>query len=159
MGDYATVAQLSARFEDVSALAHLTYNEEAGVSDDDVLTSFIDESEGFINSYLAARYAIPVNVATDTRLANFLRGLTLDLAEFNLLSGSDQVSEAKTKKYDRVIEWLIKFAEGKVQLPADSPPATTVSRGARMAWGSGDAEVDVEGATTRQFTRGQLGNL
>jgi phage gp36-like protein len=148
MGNYATNQELIDRCESEAAAAHLTRN-PGGDPDQDVLTAMIDEAEGYIESFLAMRYAIPVSTS-DARVAAVLQGATLDLALFNLMGDGSVVPESIKVKRDAVEKWLIAVAAGKAVLPGqDAPPTTTASRSPRVKSSFAD----------REFTRENLSGL
>lgn len=131
MGNYATRAQLEARYEDQREVAAMTLDEETGVPDPEVLDEVIDGSEGEINGYLGTRYLIPVDVVTigDDGLTADLNSMTLDVATWRLETRVNKVSDARQTAYDRVIERLKEIAAGTVVIAATEKPPDTSSRG------------------------------
>lgn len=148
MGNYASNQQLIDRFEDEAAVAHLTHNPD-GSPDQELLTRAIDSAEGLIESYLAMRYDVPVDVSADLRLAASLRGVTLDLAQFNLMSANSLVPDSMKLIYDRVLKWLQDIAAGKAVLPAAATPNSTGARAPGLT----------SSFATRQFTRDNVSGL
>ncbi|MCH8242383.1 MAG: DUF1320 family protein, partial [Planctomycetes bacterium] len=51
-------------------------------------------AEGEVNSYLARRYRLPIDLAAHPELADLLATITLDLVEFRLHSRRPPVSDA-----------------------------------------------------------------
>lgn len=159
MGNYATQANFEDRFSSDDEVAFLTDNTTAEGPNATVISEALEEAEGFINSYLARRYAVPVVVSSEASVAATLRGCTLDIAVYNVVGGrSDVVSDAKTKQYERWLAWLEAIAEGKVVLPgaATLPGPTAIANVA--VWGSGDADVESDDAT-RVFSRESMATL
>lgn len=154
MPNYATTAELTARFEDDATVAHLT-DTPGGSIDTAVLTEVLEGAESEINSYLAKRYLVPVVVSSDTGLAQVLKGKTLDLAQYYLLARGDLVSEAKTALRDNVVQWCKDIAKGVIVLPAASTPTSTASRSPVVDYGYGDADAD----SSRVFNRSKVESL
>ena len=151
MPDYATTAQLTARFEDDATVAHLTDN-PGGSIDTDVLTEVLEGAESFINSFVAKRYLVPVVVSGDTGLAQMFKKNTLDLAQYDLLARGDLVSEAKKSLRDNVVQWCKDIAKGVIVLPSASTPTSTASRDPVVDYGYGDADSDSD----RVFNRDKV---
>lgn len=131
MGNYATNRQLIDRGESSESMAHLTKN-AGGAPDQDVLTEAIQTAEAFIDSKVAMRYDTPVDVTADDRLDKMLKGATLDLAMYNLMSWNGLVPDSIKSIYDRVVKWLDNIAAGKAVLPGSVTPATTAAREPRV---------------------------
>lgn len=150
MPNYTTTTKLKARFEDDDAVAALT--DTLGISgspDEDVLTEVVHDAEGEIDSYLAVRYLVPVDVASHTVLANRLNSLALDIAVVNLLERGDQVSEAQQRRRDRATAYLEKLSTGELLLPSATTLTTTTTNEPLVAFGTaGDGDN-----TLRVFTR------
>jgi len=154
MPNYATTAQLTARFEDDATVAHLT-DTPGGDIDVNVLTEVLESAESEINSYVAKRYLVPVDISTDAGLAQMFKGKTLDLAQYYLLARGDLVSPPKLALRDNVIAWCKDIAKGVVVLPSVSTPPSTTSRSPVVDYGYGDADAD----SSRVFTRGNVDSL
>lgn len=135
MGNYASRAELQARFTDDAEVSHLTDTEDTGTPDTAVLDEVIDDAEAEINSYAAMRYEVPLDVAGDTGLAARIKSLTLDLAVAKLQDRSGNVPEPNETARTRALEWLDKLSSGKIVLPSARTEATTVSRGPVSTWG------------------------
>jgi len=127
MGNYATNTQLKARFENDAAVAFLTDTGSTGVPDEDVLTEVIGNAEGLIDSYAAKRYAVPLDVSSDTVLAGMLKSATLDIAVYKLLKRGDLVPQVKRDDYEATLEWLKDLSAGRAVMPAAATPASTSS--------------------------------
>lgn len=155
--DYATTTQLIARFEDELAVAHLTDNADEGTPDTSVLTDILEAAETFINGYLGRKYLIPIEVAGDKDLIRAMREVTLDIAQYRLLSRGDFVSEAKLRMYNEAVAWLKDIATGKAVLPAPGVHASTTSRSPVMRWGVAGEAGGTE--SNRVFTRENQGGL
>jgi phage gp36-like protein len=118
MPNYATTAELIARFETPEAVAHLT-NVPDGPPDQTLLTKAIEAAESTMNSYFAARYKTPIATA-DADLRSLLEAVALDLAVYELYSMGEMIPESRTQKMENRMEWLNAVRKGDVLLPASS---------------------------------------
>lgn len=150
MGYYASPAELKARYEDDLAVAHLTFDEGTGLPDTTVLNEVINGAEGEINSYIAKRYLVPVDVSGDASLAARLKSLTLDFSTYGLELRSGNITESRQTAHDQGVEWLVKISEGKLYLPSTLAPPVTTSRGSLARYGTASTDTDT---TKRLFTR------
>jgi phage gp36-like protein len=150
MPNYTTTTKLKARFEDDEAVAALTDTlDQTGAPDETVLAEVINDAEGEIDSYLAPRYLIPVDVASHTVLANRMNSLALDIAVVNLLERGDQVSEAQQRRRDRATTYLEKLSKGELLLPSATTLTTTTTNEPLVAYGTAGDGDD----TRRLFSR------
>ena len=115
--------------------AQLT-TDSGSTPDSAVLDEVRKSSEGEADSYLARRYATPVDLTAHPELAATLKGFVLDIAVYRLHGRRAPVSEAHEKARDQAIEWLKQLAEGKIVLPAASTPSSTNADDPLSAWGS-----------------------
>ena len=158
MGNYATTADLIARFESTVALAHLTDSVDDGAADTDVLDEVINDAEGEIDSYMGGKYAIPVDVSLSTVLAARMKSMTLNIATWNLTAiRGDIVSDSKTRAHELLIEYLTKMSTGELSMPSATPIPTTTTELPGGSWGTGDAASDR--TSQRKFTREKQKNL
>jgi phage gp36-like protein len=107
-----------------------------------VNTNVFDEvrlsSEGEVNGYLAKRYAVPVDLTAHPDLDATLSGFTLDIAVYRLMLRRPPVPEDYRRAYDNAVKWLVAVSEGKVNLPADTPPASATADAPTIDWGSSE---------------------
>ena len=126
-------------------LGSATYVQLADDDGDDVAdTGVVDEArlgaEGEVDSYLARRYDVPIDLTTYPELADILASVALDLAEYRLRCRRPPVSDAALRKRKEAIEWLERVADGTIDLPsADALPSSPV-RGLRVG-STGPARV------------------
>ncbi len=158
MGYHVTTDQLIARFESEAAVAHLT-DASFDSADTDVLNAIINESEGFVYSYLARRYKTPVITVGDPQLEYVLEGIVLDIAQYRLLARGNNITDAKQQVYDHALKWCEGVADGSIPLPAEAQPDPTEVRSPVASWGSGDFDEDNDSTNRRIFTRDSLSNL
>lgn len=150
MGDYATTAQLKARFEDDEEVSHLTDSADTGSPDETVLAEVLDDAEAEMNGYIGVRYSIPVTVSGNAILANRMKSLALDLAVVKLVGGRGGIiSEAKRDLRTDAIAWLKGLAAGTIVLPSAVTEPSTQSREPLAEWGI----AGTGSASQRVFTR------
>lgn len=125
---YITNSDISERLGSAT-LVQLADDDGNGVAD----TGIIDEArlgaEAEVNSYLAARYAVPINLSVHPELSDMLASLTLDLAEDRLRSRRPPVSADFVRRFTESREWLRRLADGTVELPSIAGVAASASRG------------------------------
>ena len=99
------------------ALIELTDDASGGSADLDKVEEAIDGAEGEVNSYLGRRYAVPVDLAAHSMIAEVLKSFVLDLVEHRLHSRRPPVSEDVRRKRSEAVAWLIRVADGDIVLP------------------------------------------
>ena len=92
-----------------------------------VVTEVVNAAEGEVNGILAAKFATPVDVSVDAERANALKGVTLKVAVYHLMSRRPPVSETYTKEHDEAIAWLHDVAAGRIKLPGALTPVATAT--------------------------------
>lgn len=123
---YVTTTQLSARLGS-TLYARLTDRVNGSSADATVAQQIVDEAEAVADSYLATRYATPVDLTAHPELANVLEARVLDLAEHAAWNGSPFVSgiPSRVQAMQRAgTAWFESVARGEINLPASSPPAS-----------------------------------
>ena len=117
-----------------------------GVADTAVVDEVRVAAEGELDSYLATRHAVPVDVIAHPELGGVLKSAALDLAEYRLRVRRPPVPEDARRRRDQTVNWLVLLAEGDVALPSLTAPA-----------GRGPT-VQVSGAE-RVFRRSEMENV
>lgn len=148
---YATTTDLSNRLG-ATLYARLTDRVDGTTASATVAQQILDEAEAVLESYLARRYATPVDLGANPELANVLMARALDLAEFMAWKGSPFVSDVPERVrvvYEDTLRWLSAVAAGQATLPAARPPASP------MAGDDGPRYS----ATDRKFTHEELDGL
>ncbi|UCC31928.1 MAG: DUF1320 domain-containing protein [Phycisphaerales bacterium] len=149
MGNYASVADVKARFENDMSVAFITDTADTtGVPDEDVINEGIQYGEGEIDSYVNVRHHTPLAVAGDSVLAAFFKSLTVDFAVYHLVRRGRASGDARQAVEDGR-EWLTKLARGAIELPKAETHAATTARGTLMAWGTAGETSD----SKRVFSR------
>lgn len=117
--------------ERLGTSAYVGLTDDAGTGQAD--TDKVDEArlggEGEVDSYLAPRYAVPVDVTEYAELAGLLKSITLDLVEFRLQCRRPPVADEVIRKRDAAIDWLRDVARGAANLPAESELPTRETQG------------------------------
>ncbi len=85
--------------------------------------------EGEVNSYLARRYQVPIDLAVHPDLADLLASITLDLVEYRLRARRPPVSEDARRRRAEAVAWLTGVADGRIELPSAAPVASNTARG------------------------------
>ncbi|MCH7926053.1 MAG: DUF1320 family protein [Planctomycetes bacterium] len=101
-------------------------------------------AEGEVNSYLARRYRLPIDLAAHPELADLLATITLDLVEFRLHTRRPPVSDAVLQKQHRAVQWLQRIADGTIDLPSLSELPAGGLRGLQAGWTSADRTLSRE---------------
>jgi phage gp36-like protein len=133
---YITNADIQTR------LGNATYVQLADDNGDGTAdTAVVDEArvaaEGELESYLAVRHAVPVDLSVHAELAGLLKSAALELAEYRLRLRRPPVSEDALRRREQIVEWLRGIASGLVMLPSLTTPA---GRGT-MARSSGEERM------------------
>ena len=92
------------------------------------------EREG--DSYLARRYAVPIDLVAHPELTDLLATFTLDLAEYRLRARRPPIPDAATQLRQHAAQWLERIANGTVDLPALTELPSSDLRGPRIGWNS-----------------------
>lgn len=128
---YITAADIEERLG-TAAYVLLTDDAGSGSADTEKVEEARAGAEGEANSYLATRYATPVDLAAHPELAAVLKSLVLDLAEYRLHSRRPPMSADLVRRRDEAVAWLERVATGAVQLPSAVAPATGAARTAAV---------------------------
>jgi len=97
---------------------------DAGVVDEARLGA-----EGELNSYLARRYEVPIDLGRHPDVGDLLKTVALDLAEYRLRLRRPPMPDDAAARRQRTTAWLARVADGRVSLPASIPIAASSSRG------------------------------
>jgi len=123
---YITTSDLSARLG-TTTYARLTDRVNGTTADGTVAQQIVDEAEAEANSYLARRYATPLDLTAHPELANVLASRVLDLAEHIAWRASPFMADLPGRvkaTHDAAVQWFTQVAAGTLQLPAASSPAS-----------------------------------
>ncbi|MFQ5463589.1 MAG: phage protein Gp36 family protein [Phycisphaerae bacterium] len=100
-----------------------------GVADVGVVDEARLGAEGELDSYLARRYQLPLELTGHPELANLLASVALDLATYRLRLRRPPVSEDDRAHFERTVSWLEAVAAGRVHLPSVAALTSTNVQG------------------------------
>lgn len=109
---YLTKQEMLARFGEETLIQLTDREANLCVVNDAVLNGAIDDAGAEINSYLAARYQLPL-----TELPSLLKTYCADIARYKLYNS--EPPEIVVKRYDDAIKFLNLVAKGTVRLGLD----------------------------------------
>jgi phage gp36-like protein len=119
---YANRDELQARFGEAE-LVQLTDRTKSGQVDDAVLARALADADAEIDSYLAGRYALPLDTVPPVVVA-----AACDLARFRLYG--IRAPEPVRQRYEDARAWLRDLAAGKALLNVPSPDANAATEDA-----------------------------
>ncbi len=103
-----------------AAFVQLTDDAGSGSADLDVVAEARDGAIGEVNSYLARRFHVPIDVGLHAELASILATVTLDVVAHRLHSRRPPIPPEVASRFVATVSWLAKVAAGDVALPAES---------------------------------------
>lgn len=104
--------------------------------DSNILDEVRISSEREVDSYLSRRFSTPIDTSADADLADFLKKLALDVAEYRIFGRRPPVSKNKKQVYDNTIAWLKGFVSGENNLPGKVTPPSTKTNNPVSSWDS-----------------------
>lgn len=111
------------------AYVQLTDDNGDGMADVGVVDEARNGAEGEVDSYLAHRYQLPIDLSAHPDIAGVLASFALDLVEYRLRSRRPPVPKDAVDRHARAIEWLNRLADGTLELPSATGLATSTARG------------------------------
>lgn len=125
---YVTNSDIQSR---LGSQAYIQLTDDAGSGSAD--TAKVDEArlgaEGEVNSYLATRYATPVDLTNEPEVQAVLKSFVLDLVSYRLHSRRPPVPADMVRRREEAVTWLSRVASGIVQLPSAITLAESASMG------------------------------
>lgn len=112
-----------------AAYVQLADDDGDGSADPAVVDELRLAAESEVNSYLARRFRVPIDLATHTDLADLLKSITLDLAEYRLRCRRPPVPKDAGDKFAHAIQWLRGVADARIELPSALQVASGTARG------------------------------
>ncbi len=103
----------------------------SGSADVNIVAELRDGAEGEVNSYLARRYAVPIDLTTHLPVSPLLKSITLDIVEYRLHARRREIPDDVVAKRTAATVWLQKVARGDVSLPSVTPIAENTATGIR----------------------------
>ena len=116
---YATVQHITDRYGQ-DALILLTDRQGTGAIDTDVVDQALRDASAEIDTYLAAKYSLPLSLVPDV-----LVRLCVDIVMYRLAADRDLGTEERRKRYDDATALLTRIAKGLVSLGVPTPPASS----------------------------------
>lgn len=116
---YATVEFMTKRFGQREVIA-LSDREQTGEADSTVLADALDEASDEIDTYLAGRYALPLDPQP-----KMLAGTCCDIARYRLCGGETVMTDEIDKRYKAAIAFLKLVASGDVTLGSTTTGSVT----------------------------------
>ncbi|RQZ74802.1 MULTISPECIES: gp436 family protein [Burkholderia] len=118
---YATQDDMVRKFGSREVIA-LTDRDRVGEIGVDVLAGALDGASGEIDTYLAARYRLPLS-----SVPRYLVDLCCDMARYHLVSADARDTDEIRSRYNAAVKFLGYAADGKVTLGVDQAGATVQS--------------------------------
>lgn len=100
-----------------------------GTADVGVVNEARIGAEGEVDSYLARRFQLPIDLAAHADIAGVLASFALDLVEYRLRLRRPPVPKDAVDRHARAIEWLKRVADGTIDLPSAAGLAANTARG------------------------------
>lgn len=119
MAAYATQQDLEDRYGSAEVLL-VSDRDGDGSIDAGVVSEALQDATDEIDSYLSARYDLPL--ATTPGILTRRCG---DIAMYLMADTADSLTEERTNRYKAAISWLKDLVKGNASLGLDQEPATT----------------------------------
>jgi phage gp36-like protein len=117
MPAYATQSDIVTLYGQ-NALVVADHNRD-GAADSAAVTRALTSASGEIDTYLHARYTLPL-----PEVPGFLKQLAVDIALYRLALSADVLSEEHRKRYEDALGHLRRIAKGEAALVFTAAPAT-----------------------------------
>lgn len=125
---YVTNTEIEERLGSATYV-QLTDDDGDGNADVGVVDEARLGAEGEVNSYLATRFQVPIDLDAHVELTDVLASITLDLVEYRLRGRRPPISDAAQRRRNEAIDWLTKVAAGVIDLPSSESIAESSVRG------------------------------
>lgn len=112
---YASLDDLKKQLPE-DLLLQLTDDAGAGIIDVAVADTALETADVEIDGYLGARYGLPI-----TPVPAIIAKQAVDIAIYNLYARRQGPPEHWQKRYENVIRFLERIADGRISLGADDP--------------------------------------
>lgn len=124
---YATEQNIVARYGEAQLLL-VADRDGDGIADAGVVDAALDDATDEIDSYLAARYALPL-----TTVPGILTRIAADLAMMYMSPTADSQTEEQSTRIKEGRDWLKMLAKGVVSLGNAAPEPETIPQAAQSA--------------------------
>jgi phage gp36-like protein len=125
---YVTNEQIETRLGS-APFVQLTDDAGSGSADLAVVDAARQAAEGEADSYLARRYAVPIDVNVQGELSALLTGVVLDLVEYRLHARRPPIPPDVGTRRTAAVRWLEQVAAGAVDLPSAAALSPNPARG------------------------------
>jgi phage gp36-like protein len=125
---YVTNADIEQRLGS-DTYVQLTDDDGDGTADAGVVNEARIGAEGEVDSYLARRFQLPIDLSAHPDIAGVLVSFTLDLVEYRLRSRRPPVPKDAVDRHGRALEWLKGVGARTSAQPAATGPAANTARG------------------------------
>ena len=115
---YATTEQISERYG-ADVLLLLADRDRDGAADAAVVEQALADAAAEIDTYLAAKYDLPL-----TETPDILTRLAVDIAVYRLAAEADLSTDERRKRYEDAVKLLERVARGEASLGLADPPAS-----------------------------------
>lgn len=136
---YATTAHLIAQFG-AYEVTQITDRAKLGVVDEAVAADALRRASGEMDSYLAARYPLPLTVVPDQ-----LVDICCDIARYKLVGAHATETDVVRLRYKDALKKLEGIRDGKIDVGvAEAGAAPVESASVQVAWGSGGSVFNAD---------------
>lgn len=129
---YATVADLLAAFGEQEVTV-LTDREDTGMVDGTVALGALERASSEADTYIAARYALPLQSVPQA-----LAAVVCDIARYRLSGGETTETTPIADRYKAAVTWLKDVAAGRAVLPGVATNAPGGEGGVEFSTGRRD---------------------
>ena len=113
---YATLQDAIDLYGETYVLTSVDRDED-GASDTTAITDALTQASSFIDSYLGARYDVPIPAPVPALLVKY----EVDIAIYQLSADAGTGTDEKRRRYEDAEKWLINVAKGVASLGLDDP--------------------------------------
>lgn len=106
-------------------LISITDDDDTGSVDSDKVGAAIEKADAMIDSYLAVKYAVPMDP-----VPAIVKKLSVDIAVYELFSRRDRVSDSTRKRFDDAVTFLKDVAKGKAGISGATSADSSMSSNA-----------------------------
>lgn len=140
---YATEQNIIDRYG-VDELLLVSDRDGDGVADVNIVSTGLQDATEEIDSYLAARYALPL-----ATVPGILTRTCVDLAMYYMSPTADALTEERTNRIEAARKWLMALSKGHVSLGITAPEPPTIPQSVQSSSAN----------PTRVFTRTTMEGL
>ena len=116
---YATQQDIIDRYSEDQLLI-IADRDNDGVADTDVVDQALEDASSEIDTYIAAKYELPL-----TTVPLVITRICVDISMYRLAADRDMATEERRKRYEDAIALLRRISTGEVSLGISKPPKTT----------------------------------